>query len=289
MYQLTFVIQVAFSKDSVSSINSYGYSPHPLATYLEWIQTIIQNDPTSSKPFIISITSSSPNTLSSMISSIQSLRTTLRDAEGSHSRIAIELNTSCPNIADCPPPAYNFPSLAPLLSVLVEHYWKDPTLTLGLKLPPYVWSTQFEEVIRGISELPANHAASRDVTEGRNNPIAFLTCTNTLGSSLFFSGQAQHNHESTLSTCQFALPTAIGGLAGESIHALSLGNVHTFTRLLAGQPTLQDVKVIGVGGVTSPEALDRMRKAGASAVGCATLLGKEGVGAFKRLSAGRQD
>jgi dihydroorotate dehydrogenase (fumarate) len=94
-----------------------------------------------------------------MISSIQSLRTTLRDAEGSHS---IELNTSCPNIADCPPPANNFPSLAPLLGVLAEHYWKDPTLTLGLKLPPYVWSTrtQFEEVIRGISELPENYAAS---------------------------------------------------------------------------------------------------------------------------------
>jgi dihydroorotate dehydrogenase (fumarate) len=289
MYQFTFVIQVAFSNDSVSSINSYGYSPHPLATYLDWIQTIILNDPTSSKPFIISITSSTPDTLSSMISSIQTLRATLRDAEGSHSRIAIELNTSCPNITNCPPPAYNFPSLAPLLSVLAEHYWKDPTLTLGLKLPPYVWSTQFEDVIRGISELPENHSASRDVTGSRRNPIAFLTCTNTLGSGLLFSDQAEHNHESTLSTYQFALPTAIGGLAGESIHALSLGNVHTFARLLAEQPTLQDVKVIGVGGVTSPEALDRMQKVGASVVGCATLLGKEGVGAFKKLSAGRQD
>jgi dihydroorotate dehydrogenase (fumarate) len=224
-----------------------------------------------------------------MISAIQSLRANLRDAEGSSSRIAIELNTSCPNIQDSPPPAYNFLSLAPLLNILAEHYRKDTTLTLGLKLPPYVWSTQFEDVIRGISELPINVVASEDGSEGRRNPIAFLTCTNTLGSSLIFSDQAEHNHESSLSTCQFALPTVIGGLAGESIHALSLGNVHTFAQLLAGHATLRGIKVIGVGGVTSPEAVNRMRKVGASVVGCATLLGKEGVGAFERLSVRRQD
>lgn len=39
-----------------------------------------------------------------------------------------------------------------------------------------------------------------------------------------------------------------------------------------------------MGGVTSPEAAERMRKAGAVVVGAATFLGKEGVGAFEKLS-----
>lgn len=270
-------MQVAFSKDSNSSLNSYGYSPHPLATYLHWIQKIIQDDATSSKPFIISITSSSPSSLSTMLSAIQSLRTHLCDSEGPISRIAIEFNASCPNIKGSAPPAYNFSSLLPLLHVLANHYWKDPTLTIGLKLPPYVCLTQFEDVSRGISEF---------TSDGGRNVFAFLTCTNTLGSSLLFSDQAEPNRGSSPNASQFALPTPLGGLAGECIHALSLGNVHTFTQLLEGNLALRNIKVIGVGGVTSPRAVGRMLEVGASVVGCATVLGREGVGAFERLSAG---
>lgn len=157
------------------------------------------------------------------------------------------------------------------------------TLTIGLKLPPYMWSTQFEHVVRSISKLSAD-IAGEGQSEGGRNAFAFLTCTNTLGSSLIFADQVEHNGPS-LNANQFALPTAIGGLAGEPIHSLSLGNVHTFTRLLERTVVLRNVKVIGVGGVTSPEAVDRMRKAGASVVGCATLLGREGVEAFEKLSA----
>jgi len=168
------------------------------------------------------------------------------------------------------------------LDVLADYYRKDTTLTIGLKLPPYVCSTQFEDVLRGISAFPA----VVDGNNGKGNMFSFLTCTNTLGSSLFFSDQAEHNHGSNLSASQFALPTVIGGLAGESIHALSLGNIYTFARLLEKDAELRDIRLIGVGGITSPEAVDRMRRVGASVVGCATLLGREGVGAFQRLSAG---
>jgi len=264
---------VVFSKDSVSSLNSYGYSPHPLSTYLSWIQAIIQNDPNSSKPFIISVTSSSPSSLSSMLDAIQDLRSKLHDSEGYISRIAVELNTSCPNIKGSPPPAYSVPALVPLLNVLAEHHRKDTTLTIGLKLPPYFYSTQFEDMLRCISGYSG-------VVQ---NPFAFLTCTNTVGSCLLFTDQIDHT---VPSTGQFALPTTFGGLAGESIHALSLGNVCTFVELLASaeDEMLRGIKIIGVGGVTSPEAAVRMRRAGASVVGCATLLGKLGVTAFERLS-----
>ena len=42
--------------------------------------------------------------------------------------------------------------------------------------------------------------------------------------------------------------------------------------------------IIGVGGVTTPAAVSRMRKAGAQVVACATLLGRMGVRAFEILS-----
>jgi len=271
---------VVFSNQSVSSLNSYGYSPHPLARYLGWVESVIASDKTSAgKPFIISITSSSPSTLSTMMDQIQALRARLKDAEGPISRIAVELNTSCPNIQGSPPPSYNLSSLTPVLQVLAEHFSRDNTLTLGLKLAPYVHAAQFDDVIKVVSSF-TNPASAK-------NPFAFFTSTNTLGSSLLFADQTTVPSRSPPQN-EYALPPVLGGLAGDSIHALSLGNVYTFMRLLAGASDLamREISIIGVGGVTSSEAVARMHKAGASVVGCATLLGREGVAAFQRLSSG---
>lgn len=264
----------------MSSLNSYGYSPHSLATYLEWIQIILEKHPNEFKPFIISITSSSPTSLAAMVDTIQALRAKLRDVDGADSRIAIELNTSCPNIKGSPPPSYDFPSLRPLLHILAEKYWTDVTLTIGLKLPPYVYSTQFDTVVKGLSEYTRESEGT-----GVRNPFAFLTCTNTLGTSLYFSDQINEG-QSNAALSPYALPTAVGGLAGEHIHALSLGNVYTFKQLLSSHEdvALRDIQIIGVGGVTSLEAVDRMRRVGASVVGSATLFGRRGVKAFEMLS-----
>lgn len=233
-----------------------------------------------------------------MIAAIQSLREELHDSTGIVSRIAIELNTSCPNIKGSPPLAYNFPSIVPLLRVMAKHYWDDKTLTLGIKLPPYFYSAQFQEVVQGLLEF--SRVPGDDTTAAAGNAFAFLTCTNTLGSSLLFSEQTGSGASPTEGASPFAVPTALGALAGEAIHALSLGNVYSFAQLLSlpdeGQRqgaasttsssvlSLRHMKIIGVGGVTTSDAVDRMRRAGASVVGCATLLGREGVGAFEKLS-----
>jgi dihydroorotate dehydrogenase (fumarate) len=142
-------------------------------------------------------------------------------------------------------------------------------------LPPYVYKDQFSEAIVGIKLFSA---PTNDGTI--NSPIAFLTCTNTLGNSLLFSDQAITSGDQN-----FAVPTALGGLAGDSLHPLALGNVFTFKNLISSQEAKEagigHIKIIGVGGVTSPEAAMRMRNVGAAAVGCATLFGKEGVHAFE--------
>lgn len=234
-----------------------------------------------------------------MIDSIQALREELRDTAGAVSRIAIELNTSCPNIQGLPPLAYNFPAILPLLRAMVNHYNSDQSLTLGIKLPPYFYAAQFEEVVHGLLEFSHVSVGGDGGSGAARNAFAFFTCTNTLGSSLMFAEQTCPSAPSEGGSA-YALPTPLGGLAGEAIHALSLGNVYSFARLLGATTTeqqqqpevdkqspkasLRHIRIIGVGGVTTAAAVDRMRRAGASVIGCATLLGREGVGAFKKLS-----
>lgn len=267
---------VAFLAGSLSSINSYGYSPHPLSSYITWVRTLLERDPSSSKPFIVSITESDPDSLRKMVMAIRDL---CAEHPSWHTRIAVEFNASCPNIKGNPPPSYSFSSLIPFLNVFAEHFWADPTLTIGLKLPPYIMTTQFHDVIDGIATYTRQHGPSGQCM----NPFAFLTCTNTLGNSLVFSDQTV---DSGADGSFFALPPGIGGLAGEAIHSLSLGNVYSFSRFLAEStdPALREIVIIGAGGVTSPEAVARMHRAGAKLVGCATLLGVLGVAAFAHLS-----
>lgn len=258
------------------------------------MDAILSNaDENSTKPFIISVTSSSPVSLASMLDSIQGLRAKLRDGEGTISRIGIELNTSCPNIKGSPPPAYHMAILTPILDVLARYFRDDPTLVIGLKLPPYVYSTQFDELLQCIATFsrPDPSDESRRVS-----PFAFLTSTNTLGQTLFFAEQAvplsasaaaaSDDGKVTATPTGFALPTALGGMAGEALHPLALGNVYTLRRLLDAHEeiSLHEISIIGVGGVTTREAHIRMRRAGASVVACATILVHSGAGVFERLS-----
>jgi dihydroorotate dehydrogenase (fumarate) len=136
------------------------------------------------------------------------------------------------------------------------------------------------EVVDTISGLSFQSSEDKKT----KNPIAFFTCTNTLGNSLLFAEQTTSTTPSEQTT-EFAVPCGLGGLAGEPIHPLSLGNVYTFVSLLRGAKDegLRAIQVIGVGGVTSKAAVERMRRAGATVVGCATLFGKEGIAAFEIL------
>jgi dihydroorotate dehydrogenase (fumarate) len=115
--------------------------------------------------------------------------------------------------------------------------------------------------------------------------ISFVTATNTLGSALHLSSPPSlavdkpPTYQPTLSS---AAGTGIGGLAGEAIHYLSLGNVDTLRRGLDAVG-LQDVVVIGVGGVGDTEGMRRMLSVGAGAVGVGTALGREGVDVFAKI------
>lgn len=248
---------------------------------MEWAHAILSRG-TGSKPFIISITSNSTSELARMVEDVQILRRRLGDGvEGTPSRVAIELNTSCPNIRGKAPPAYSFTTLLPILEVLAQAYQGDRTLTIGLKLAPYVASFQFEEVVKYVASF------TYDLEDGnRKNPFAFFTCTNTVGNSLLFAHQTTLPPAVGAGVDGYALEPVLGGLAGEPIHALSLGNVFSFAKLLESHEcqSMREIKLIGVGGVVDKQGVERMKKVGAAVVGCATLLGREGVKGFEKLA-----
>jgi hypothetical protein len=120
-----------------------------------------------------------------------------------------------------------------------------------------------------------NHHWARHPLTPSLNPDR--TCTNTLGSSLILDADLKPalNSESG---------TGIGGLAGAALHPLALGNVATFRRLLDQQSETRDILVIGVGGVEDKGGVERMRSVGAGAVGCASALGRFGVGVFSKMT-----
>jgi dihydroorotate dehydrogenase (fumarate) len=191
-------------------------------------------------------------------------------------RLAMEVNLSCPNIAGAPPPAYTRDGLREYLDAISDskrtyrgRMDEDSVPRVGVKLPPYTHAGQFSMVVEEVKRMNAEG-------EGEGG-LDFVTSTKTLGGCLVMAdgGEKALNSESGL---------GIGGMAGQALHPLSLGNVSTLRRLLDEHQETRDVIVIGVGGVEDKDGYERMRKVGAGAVACATALGREGVGVFAKIS-----
>lgn len=272
---------VFFGENNNSSINSYGYSPYPLNHYINWIKEIHEEHPTSSKPFIISITGKADE-LELCFQKIQDFRQEMKFPNEYGFDIAVEINLSCPNVPKVPPPAYNTESLLPYLIVTKRYYLEDPTLIIGLKLPPYTYELQFTALI------------SATWRHRNDQGIAFLASTNTLGSGLVFNDQVKSKDSDDM-----ALPTGWGGLGGVTIHPLSVGNVSKLVSLLESPTQATRLKlagadksteegpekivVFGVGGINSGKSFKHFLNVGAVAGEVGTALGVEGVGVFERI------
>jgi dihydroorotate dehydrogenase (fumarate) len=257
-----------------TSLNTLGYSPVALGEYLGIVDRVVRSDDRGGqkKPVILSVTGTPDDVKEAflMINRVASERLL---------QLGMEINLSCPNIKGKPPPAYDGAALAEYL-VLLQAQKKMLSEAfagsqaqgalvvppIGIKLPPYTYMGQFEEVVGAIASA---------TVEGKS-VVDFVTATNTLGSSLALNGE-----------CQAALAseagTGIGGLAGAALHPLALGNVATLRSVLDQREETKDVMIIGVGGVYDQGGFERMRKVGAGAVAVATALGREGVGVFEKI------
>lgn len=285
-----------------SSLNTYGYSPHALDYYLTAIRDILLGDtpqPPSlsprvrgqTKPFIISL-AGTPSDVAECIRQIS-------DFAGTYgASVAVELNLSCPNLPGAPPPAYDAVALAAHLAALPEPADLAASIPLGVKAAPFIYDAQVAAFVGALAPV-----ASR---------LTFITAINTLGNALHLTGvpsltadddeddedgnagadgrAAADAQISLRSSCNWmptlssASGTGAGGLAGEAIHCLALGNINALRRELdrVGDG-LQDVMLLGVGGVGDRAAWERMLAAGASAVEVGTALGREGVNVFEKI------
>lgn len=281
------------------SLNTLGYSPTTFEEYVSMLVRMSREGRLStspsiehqsshgrrkSKPFIVSVS----GTAEEVARCASHLLTVLNDPESIYPssssdaktsdlnlNLMMEINLSCPNIPDKPPPAYSFPVLAEYVAAIsvakqnVPRDWKR-SLHVGIKTPPYTYAGQFQVLI---------DALESSVLLEVGCPISFVTAVNTLGGCLVVDGK----NEPALGSVN---GTGIGGMAGDALHPLALGNVKTIRGLLDASPhsDVRGISIIGIGGVRDSAGFQRMRHVGAAAVGVGTALGREGVGIFEKIT-----
>jgi dihydroorotate dehydrogenase (fumarate) len=256
-----------------ASINSFGYSPLALESYLGFIKTISdEQSARSSKGFIVSVTGD-PEDIERCYKLIATA------AQDMKFPLAMEINLSCPNIPNRQPPAYSQDLLSAYLFSLQRAIATGGVnltrIPVGLKTPPYTHATEYQTLIAALEQAAAN------TSSGGVCPLSFITATNTLGMCLVVADDGD-----LLSS---PAGPGFGGVAGAPLHPLALGNVAMLRRLLdSNAAKLGHIRVVGVGGVLDEEGFRRMMRAGAHAVAVATGLGLKGVGIFEEIGRGTE-
>ena len=255
-----------------ASLNTLGYSPVTLSVYLAIVEKVIADstlphDQRSKKPFIVSVTGSA-EAVQECYRKIQVAQSTIDNP------LCMEINLSCPNIPDKPPPAYSGSSLAEYLQVLAQEETKlgQKRVAIGIKTPPYTYFDQFKTLVDALL-----------ASSNPNCPVDFITATNTLGSCLVL-GDTEGSP-----ALNSASGAGIGGMAGAPLHPLALGNVKTIREMLDKHSELRDIDIIGIGGVSDQAGFMRMRAVGAKAVGVGTALGREGIAVFGKILGNSKD
>jgi len=162
----------------------------------------------------------------------------------------IEISLSCPNLEGHPQIGYDFDETEKLLSQLVN-LWGKP---IGLKLPAYLDSVLQEKMAKII--LKYN--------------ISFITCINSLGNSLAIDPQSEKPLIKPRS--------GNGGLSGNYVKPIALGNVRGFYNLLKDK-----VFIFGVGGINTGTDVFEFLLAGANAIQIGTTFEKEDSLCFQRI------
>ena len=164
----------------------------------------------------------------------------------------IEVNLSCPNIVEEGLPiVYDFEKIEELLDKISDLGEKP----IGLKLPPYLCHVLQEKMTDLITEYN----------------IPFISSINSVGNTLIIDPEK----ETTLIKPQ----KGFGGLSGDYVKPIALGNVRRFYELLKDKTS-----IIGVGGVKTGQDAFEFLLAGADAVQVGTAFEKEGVNCFGRIN-----
>ncbi|WYZ41654.1 hypothetical protein EsH8_V_000549 [Colletotrichum jinshuiense] len=254
----------------VASLNNLGYSPLPLDTYLDFVSRLPDRRVPGHhhrKLVIVSVTGA-PADIAECYARVAAF------AKTTPHPLAMEINLSCPNIASAAPPASDQAQLRAYLAALPAR----PAIPVGLKTPPYTHLAHYRELLAALRE-DATVVTPKALLKVPSK-ISFITAVNTLGSCLLLDA----GEDGALGP---RLPgSGLGGMAGPPLHPLALGNVKTIAEMVAREPELLHIKVIGVGGVSDADGFRRMKSVGAYAIGVGTALGREGVEVFEKIASG---
>lgn len=173
----------------------------------------------------------------------------------------IEVNLSCPNIEGKSQIAYDISLAEDILAGI----WKLGKKPIGLKLPPYYDSAHQEDMAELI----------------RRFNVSFITCINSVGNSLVINPETE--------TPVIKPKRGLGGLCGDYIKPVALGNVRSFYEILNKNKGKNNVSIIGVGGIKSGSDAFEFLLAGADAVQVGTTFEIEGSNCFKRINKELED
>ena len=221
------------------TLNSMGLPNEGIEKTLEYVQELKSY---TTKPIVFSLSGLSLDENLEMIRRVQNQN--LADL--------IELNLSCPNIAGKPMVGNDPEQVKNTLAKIREI---GGNIKLGVKLPGYTDLPIYDQ----ISELLLEYE------------VSYITCCNTLGNCLVIDPIK----ESAIIKPKMGL----GGLAGDFVKPLALGNVWNFYQRLQGK-----VQIVGVGGIRSGSDAFEFLLAGADAVQIGSTFAQEGLGSFDRIN-----
>lgn len=227
--------------DNYGSINSMGVPNFGYKYYFEYYINNIFD-----KPYIQSIMPFSLDELIIMLDDIN------KNILNTNHKYYIEINLSCPNIIGKSIICYDFNEFEHYLKTLEE---KKYYLILGLKLPPYYMSSDFDIIANIILKYKC---------------IKFITCVNSIINGLLIDAK----NETTL----IHPKNGLGGIGGIYCKPVTLANVYNFYKRLNDK-----IQIIGCGGVSSGQDIFDLILAGASGVQIGTELIKSGIGVFDKL------
>jgi len=163
----------------------------------------------------------------------------------------LELNLSCPNIVGKPQAGYNFEYSREVL----EEARKLTNKPIAVKLPPYLDLVHQKQIADILIDTK----------------VDFAVLINSVGNCLVIDPDKE---EAVIKPKK-----GLGGLGGNVIKPIALGNVFSFSQLLDNK-----VKIIGCGGIKTGTDVFEYILAGADLVQIATTYAKEGPDSFNRIS-----
>lgn len=204
------------------------------------------------KPFIISVTGTADEV-------VECYKLIWEAVARTHMSCYMEINLSCPNISNRPPPAYSRLALQEYLFAIhrASMTRRDSTIKvpIGLKLSRFTYDEQFTTFIDALLATTSG---------GLDSPITFITATNTLGKCLVLKEADDVTIAETSYIPAMITPagSGIGGVGGSALHPLALGNVRTLREMLDKHDSLKNIDIIGTGGVSDYPSYGRMKSVG---------------------------